>query len=180
MVSRSNPYKRKLTNRTILICGEGDSEECLLKQLQNLFKTKKEYRIKVINAHGGSTLNTVNFVLKYPGDFQSKIVLVDGDRPKSENNLAKQKANSKNIKYLENKPCVEALILSIYFKNDKYHQWLTTICKKEVKKLVKDKKIKELNEFVVKNFTKPKINQFRAKIKNSVLSELISIMEGDV
>jgi len=175
-MSRSNPYKRKrIAKRTVLICGEGDDEEYLLLHLRQLYSRNTGICVKIKNAHGGSPLYTVQFAVKLLGDFSQKIVLVDSDRSLKEIKEAKQLAIRNNILYLECKPCIEAEILCFINENE-YSIKSTMECKKELKKIMQNKKIKTFVNFLEKKLSRKVMDKKQKKVKDCVLTSLINIL----
>ncbi|HRZ29779.1 MAG TPA: hypothetical protein P5052_03430 [Candidatus Paceibacterota bacterium] len=174
-MSRSNPGKKKIkmAKRTILIYGEGLSEEIFLKLLRSIYSSDNDTYIKIRHGKGGSPLDIVSDAIKELGYFCKKIVVLDDDRKEIEKAIIK--AEKYNIKIIKNQPCLEATLLMIL--QDKIQNNKTSaFFKKEFEtKYICKKKRCEISEYI-KLFPKSLIE--KARKKNEMLNNLISIIEN--
>jgi hypothetical protein len=174
-MSRTNPYKlkRRHANKTLLIFGEGFSEEIFLKYLKSIYSFNKNAAITIKRGKGGTPYNVVLDANKIPGAFDRRIVIIDNDKPKTEIQKARSIAKEKNIELLENTPCLESLFITILDK--KYNQNSNWFKHEFESKYLDRKKRDELDEYI-KLFPKKLLEEERSKIEE--LNKLISIMEG--
>lgn len=174
-MSRTNPYKlkRRQANKTLLIFGEGFSEEIFLKYLRSIYSFNKNVAITIKRGKGGTPYNVVLDANKLPGAFDKKIVIIDNDKSKTEIQKARSIAKEKNIELIENTPCLEALFIAILDK--KYNQNSNWFKHKFESKYLDKKKRDELNEYL-KLFPQKLLDKKKNEIPE--LKKLISIMEG--
>ena len=174
-MSRSNPGKKKkrVAKRTILIYGEGLSEEVFLKLLKSVYSSDNNTYIKIRHGKGGSPLDIVNDTIKELGYFDKRVVMLDDDRKEIEKAVIK--AKKYDIEVFRNQPCLEATLLLIL--QDKIQNIKSSSCfKKEFEsKYICKKKKYEISEYI-KIFHKSLIE--KARKKNEELNNLISIIEN--
>jgi len=175
-MSRTNPYKlkRRQANKTLLIFGEGFSEEIFLKYLKSIYSFNKNVAITIKRGKGGTPYNVVLDANKIPGAFDRRIVIIDNDKPKTEIQKARSIAKEKNIELIENTPCLESLFITILDK--KYNQNSNWFKHEFESKYLDRKKRDELDEYT-KLFPKKLLEKKKADIIE--LKKLISIMEGN-
>jgi len=175
-MSRTNPYKlkRRHANKTLLIFGEGFSEEIFLKYLKSIYSFNKNVAITIKRGKGGTPYNVVLDANKIPGAFDRRIVIIDNDKPKTEIQKARSIAKEKNIELIENTPCLESLFITILDK--KYNQNSNWFKHEFESKYLDRKKRDELDEYT-KLFPKKLLEKKKADIIE--LKKLISIMEGN-
>ncbi|MBU1130616.1 hypothetical protein KJ840_00595 [Patescibacteria group bacterium] len=175
-MSRTNPYKKKRrqASKTLLVFGEGFSEEMFLKHLKSLYSYKSNVAITVKKGKGGDAQSIVIDADRTPGAFDRKIVILDNDKTKTEMTLARQEAKNRCIELVENTPCLEFLLISILDKkpSGKNSNW----CKGEFESKYLDKKKRGEPSEYVKLFPKKLLDAQRIKI--SELNKLVLIMEG--
>jgi len=174
-MSRTNPYKlkRRRANKTLLIFGEGFSEEIFLKYLRHAYSFNKNTAITIKRGKGGTPYNVVLDANKIPGAFDRRIVIIDNDKPKAEIQKARSIAKEKNIELIENTPCLESLFITILDK--KYNQNSNWFKHEFESKYLDKKKRDELDEYT-KLFPKKLLDKKQTKIPE--LKKLISTMEG--
>ena len=174
-MSRTNPYKlkRRQANKTLLIFGEGFSEEIFLKYLKSIYSFNKNVAITIKRGKGGMPYNVVLDANKIPGAFDRRIVIIDNDKPKTEIQKARSITKEKNIELIENTPCLESLFITILDK--KYNQNSNWFKHEFESKYLDRKKRDELDEYT-KLFPKKLLEKKKADIIE--LKKLISIMEG--
>lgn len=175
-MSRTNPYKlkRRHANKTLLVFGEGFSEEIFLKYLKSTYSFNKNVAITIKRGKGGTPYNVVLDANKIPGAFDRRIVIIDNDKPKTEIQKARSIAKEKNIELIENTPCLESLFINILDK--KYNQNSNWFKHEFESKYLDRKKRDELDEYI-KLFPKKLLEKKKADIIE--LKKLISIMEGN-
>jgi hypothetical protein len=175
-MSRTNPYKKKRrrVNKTLLVFGEGLGEEMFLKHLKKLYSFNNGIAITIKKGKGGSARNIVVDASKTSGDFDKKIVVLDNDKPKKEMLEARREAKKRKIKLIENTPCLEFILLSVFNKEPKEKLSLYYKHKFE-SKYIKKKKRTNLKEYD-KIFPKKILDSGRLKIPS--LHKLILIMEA--
>lgn len=174
-MSRTNPYKlkRRRANRTLLIFGEGFSEEMFLKYLKSIYSFNQNVAINIKKGKGGTAYNIVLDAEKIPGDFDRKIVVIDNDKSKTEMEKARNLAKEKNIELIENTPCLESLFITILDK--KYNQNSNWFKHKFESEYLNKKKRDEMDVY---NKLFPKKILDRKRVEIPELKKLISIMEG--
>ena len=176
-MSRSNPFKLKpcCAKVTVLIYGEGKTEEIFLKYLRSVYR--KRYNgisIKIKNGGGGSPEDVLYKTIrnKDSGNYQGTFIFLDTDKKWSDE--FKEKAKNNNIELIGSKPCVEGFFLLILnFRFDIIAK-SSNQCKKEFEKRYLDKKKKLNSENYKKIFPKKLLEKRRKKIP--ILDEVISIM----
>ncbi|MFA5349198.1 MAG: RloB domain-containing protein, partial [Candidatus Paceibacterota bacterium] len=148
-MSRTNPYKKKRrqANKTLLVFGEGLSEEIFLRYLKSIYSYKSNVAITIRRGRGGNAQCIIIDADRTPGAFDRKIVVLDNDKAKIEMIKARQEAKDRNIEMIENTPCLEFLLIEILNKKPigKNSNW----CKKEFESKYLDKKKRgESNEYI--------------------------------
>jgi hypothetical protein len=177
-MSRSNPYKKKIraAKKTILIYGEGQSEEIFLKHLRKLFAKNSGVALTIKKGKGGTPKGVVEIAIKYSGDFDRRIVVIDNDKSKTEMMAARNLAEEHKVALIENTPCLEGLLLSILDTNATFKSKTSAWCKSEFeKKYISKKQRTEIYRYD-ELFTIKKIEDKRKTITE--LNEIITIMEG--
>jgi len=174
-MSRTNPYKlkRRRANKTLLIFGEGFSEEIFLKYLRGIYSFNKNVAITIKRGKGGTPYNVVLDADKLHADFDRKIVIVDNDKSKTEIQKARKIAKEKNIELIENTPCLESLFINILDK--KYNQNSNWFKHEFESKYLDRKKRDEMDEYS-KLFPKKLLDKKQTEIPE--LKKIISVMEG--
>jgi hypothetical protein len=105
---------KKEALQTVLIVGEGASDEAFLKHLKSLYISRTSgVRVKIINAQGGSPDNIVAYTARQIQNvsFNRTIVVMDTDVPWEQKTLNKAKRHK--IKLIGSKPCIEGLMLEV-------------------------------------------------------------------
>jgi len=97
--------------RTKLIVGEGISESLFLARLKQLYyKRGQDYIVTVDQAGGGDPTSVLRFILHYAGSFDERYMLIDSDRPISQE--CEKKARNNGIKIIQSVPhCLEGMLL---------------------------------------------------------------------
>lgn len=129
------PRKRK-TNQTVLIVGEGSIDEAFLKHLKSLYITRHcGVSVRVINAHGGSPESIVDFTIrqKNSASFDRVIVVMDTDVEWPQATI--NKARKHKIKLIGTNPCIEGLMLAAL---DKPVPNSNSDCKNRVQGIIKN------------------------------------------
>lgn len=177
-MSRTNPYKlkRRSANRTLLVFGEGLSEEMFLKHLRNLYAYNSNVAVTIRKGKGGTAYGIVVDADNTPGAFEKKVVVLDNDKGEAEIEHARREAKQRGIDLLENSPCLEAVLLSILNSGKSYAGRGSAWCKSEFESKYLDKKKRtEPNEYL-KLFPKELLDKQRATVHE--LNRMIVLMEG--
>lgn len=177
-MSRTNPYKlkRRVASKTLLVYGEGLSEEVFIKHLRGVYAYGNNVAVTVRKGQGGTADKVVIEADNTPGAFDRKVVIVDNDKPASEMEQARKEAKNRHIELLENAPCLEAVLLSILNNGTSFANKNSDWCKSEFEsKFISKKKRSEINEYK-SLFTKAVLDEQRSKIIE--LNRLIELMEG--
>ncbi len=177
-MSRTNPYKlkRRVASKTLLVYGEGLSEEVFFKHLRGIYAYGNNVAVTVRKGQGGTADKVVIEADNTPGDFDRKVVIVDNDKTNLEMEQARKEAKNRQIELLENVPCLEATLLSILNKGSPFSSKSSDWCKSEFEsKFISKKKRSEISEYK-RLFTKIILDEQRPKILE--LNRLIELMEG--
>ena len=101
--------------RTVLLVGEGDAEEVLLRHLKRLYVPRGSgLAVTIKNARGKGAAHVVDFALRQSRNaaFDAVLVLCDGDAAWSDRVAAA--ARKGRIEVLICEPCLEALLLEAF------------------------------------------------------------------
>ncbi len=104
--------KREVISTTILLCGEGSNDEAWLKYLKSIFATRN-CRVKICNGGGGSPTSIIR-KMTHREEFNyytHRYVLIDSDRPETEEALIKARKN--NIAVIISEQCLEVELLKL-------------------------------------------------------------------
>jgi len=177
-MSRTNPLKqkRRLAHRTLLVFGEGLCEEVFIKHLKKLYSYNSNVAITVRRGKGGTPADVVIDSDKIPGDYETRVVVIDNDKNQKEMELARQEAKTRKIILIENTPCIEALLLSVLNNGKDFTRKTSDWCKKEFEKKYIEKKKRSEPEQYERLFIKSLLDSCRSK--SSVLDTMIRLMEG--
>lgn len=149
-MSRTNPFKKKLraAKITTLIYGEGMAEEIFLKHLRKLYAKNSGVAVTIRRGKGGAADAIALEALRFPGNFNRRLVLLDQDKSDKEMKKARLQATTHGIILIENKPCLEALLMSILEKKGNFENKTSGECKKIFeKKYIDSKRRAELQEY---------------------------------
>ena len=175
-MSRTNPYKskRRRASKTLLVLGEGFSDQMFLKHLKKLYSFNTGIAITVKKGKGGDAKSIIIGAIRTVGAFDRKVVVLDNDKPKNEMDRARKTAKSNGIELLENTPCLEYLLISAINKKpgEKNSIW----CKNEFESKYLNKNKRDRPSEYDKLFPKQLLDSKRSGIIE--LDKLISIMEG--
>ena len=177
-MARSNPFKKKrrTAKSTLLIYGEGMSEEIFLKYLRELYSHDSGIAVTVRKGKGGNAKEIVISAMKIPGNFDKRIVVLDNDKSEQEIKNAEQEAIKYKIELLKNTPCLEAMLLSILKGGKSFANKPSKWCKKEFEeKYISKKKRSEKNEYA-KLFPKKILDEQSNNLP--VLKKIIDSMSG--
>ncbi|MDT7521366.1 hypothetical protein RAE21_02930 [Rhodoferax sp. TBRC 17198] len=109
---------RRSVVRTILVVGEGYSEEYFLKHLVGLYVQRGcGFRFDVKNARGMGASHVVNVVIRQSrnADFDHRVALLDTDVGWDQR--TESIARKERIQVLASTPCLEGLLLQIHKKS---------------------------------------------------------------
>ena len=177
-MSRTNPYKKKRrsANKTLLMFGEGLSEELFLKHLRALYSRDSGVAVTIRNGKGGTATDIVSNATREPGDFDRRIVILDNDKDEQEMQRARTEAKQRGIELIENSPCLEAVLLAILEDANSFSSKTSDWCKNKFESNYLDKhKRTEIKEYE-KIFPKSLLDERRGDVTE--LNQLISLMEG--
>ena len=177
-MSRTNPYKKKrrAASQTLLMYGEGLSEEMFLKHLKRLYAYNSNVAVTICKGKGGDVISVVIDAANAPGAFDRKIVVLDNDKEKAEMMQARQEAKKRSIILFENTPCLEATLLLVLNDSGMFKNKTSSWYKKEFESKYIDKKKRAESSAYEKIFSKTLLDDRRLKI--SELNQLILFMEG--
>lgn len=178
-MSRSNPYKKKrrAAEKSILLFGEGLTEEQFLKFLRNLYSPGKNINVKIQKGTGGSSEKVVTQASRVPGGYSRRIAVIDNDRGRKEMDRAVISARRFQIEILTSTPCLEGLILSIINDGKNYLACKSSLCKAEFESYFKDKRNPIESEDFKKILKKSLLDKIRKRITE--LDKLLLILEGN-
>jgi hypothetical protein len=177
-MSRTNPYKKKrrTASQTLLIYGEGLSEEIFLKHLKCLYAYDSNIAVTIRKGKGGDAISVVIDAANTPGAFDRKVVILDNDKGNMEMSKARQEAKKRNIILFENTPCLEAMLLLVLENDRTFNNKTSDWCKKEFESKYIDKKKRAEPSEYEKIFPKALLDKKRSKVAE--LNQLILFMEG--
>lgn len=177
-MSRTNPYKlkRRAAQKTLLIYGEGLSEEMFIKHLRSIYAYNSNVAVTVRKGKGG-TADRIVIDAGNAGDYDRKVVLLDNDKGAKEMAAARAEAKKRGIELIENCPCLEATLLSILNKGASYKDKPSSWCKGQFESnYIEKKKRSEPSEYV-KIFPKTLLETHRKKVV--ILGRIIAVLEGN-
>ncbi len=100
------------TNKTLLIVGEGDTEEAFLKHLKSLLVARDSgLSVAIKNAGGKGALYAINYTINQIGDYDCRAALFDTDTDWNQDVAAKARQN--HIETLDSEPQIEAVFLRV-------------------------------------------------------------------
>ncbi len=105
---------RKPVLHTVLIVGEGLTEEAFLGHLKSLYITRGcGVGLKIRNAHGKGPEHVVDFTIRQCNNiaYDRVVALLDTDDPWSDKVV--KRARQKKIELIGSTPCIEGLLLRI-------------------------------------------------------------------
>jgi hypothetical protein len=161
------------TNKTVLIVGEGDTEKAFLDHLKSLYVARDSgVSVKVLNAHGGSPQNIVEFAIRQitQADYQLVAVLMDTDVPWPQQ--TRVMATRKKIILVGAHPCCDGLLLQI---SGQPVPDQSDRCKMALAKLMGGKPTSP--ELLARQFPKDLLDQQGSQIV--VLGSLLTILAGN-
>lgn len=109
--------RTRQVRKTLLVVGEGDSEEAFLRHLRHLYCSGGAGVTVIIrNAHGKGPENVISHAagLIRNASFDQRVALLDTDIRWSDQ--VKKKARKSGIEMIGSTPCLEGLLLSIIGK----------------------------------------------------------------
>lgn len=164
--------KQHRVRKTLLIVGEGDSEEAFLKHLRDLYCSGGAgVAVTVRNAHGKGPENVIDHAARQARiySYDARIALLDTDIPWTDK--LKKSARKSKIDMVGSMPCFEGLLLSILGKRPPEQ---CADCKKAIQQLM-DIDLTERQSYA-KNFPKVVLNAARLKVVE--LDILLKAYEG--
>lgn len=104
-------------NATLLLVGEGATEEAFLRHVKALYAPRGSgLKVTVKNAHGKGARHVVEWTSRQIGEFDVVAALLDTDQDWSE--AVARKARSARIVVLKSEPQFEALLLRLLGQSD--------------------------------------------------------------
>jgi hypothetical protein len=164
--------KQHRVRKTLLIVGEGDSEEAFLKHLRDLYCSGGAgVAVTVRNAHGKGPENVIDHAARQARiySYDARIALLDTDIPWTDK--LKKNARKSKIDMIGSMPCFEGLLLSILGKRTPEQ---CADCKKAIQQLM-DIDLTERHSYA-KNFPKRVLDAARVKVIE--LDILLKAYEG--
>lgn len=122
--------KKHVIRKTLLVVGEGDSEEAFLKHLRDLYCSGGSgVTVTVRNAHGKGPENVIDHTARQARmySYDTRVALLDTDIPWTDK--LKKEARKAKIEMVGSTPCFEGLLLSILGKR---LPTLSSDCKKAI------------------------------------------------
>lgn len=126
--------KQHKVRRTLLVVGEGDSEEAFLKHLRDLYCAGGDgVAVTVRNAHGKGPENVVDHAIRQARIYRydAQVALLDTDIHWTDR--LKKDARRAGIDMVGSSPCLEGLLLSILGERPPER---SDACKKRIKRLL--------------------------------------------
>lgn len=164
--------KQHQVRKTLLIVGEGDSEEAFLKHLRDLYCSGGAgVAVTVRNAHGKGPENVIDHAARQAKiySYNARAALLDTDIPWTDK--LKKAARKAKIDMIGSIPCFEGLLLSILGKRPADQ---CVDCKKAIQQLI-NVDLTERQAYA-KHFPKPVLNAARLKVVE--LDLLLKVFEG--
>jgi len=164
--------KQHKVRKTLLIVGEGDSEEAFLKHLRDLYCSGGAgVAVTVRNAHGKGPENVIDHAARQARiySYDARAALLDTDIPWTDK--LKKDARKAKIDMVGSVPCFEGLLLSILGKRPADQ---CADCKKAIQQLI-DVDLTERQAYA-KHFPKAVLDAARLKLVE--LDRLLKAFEG--
>jgi len=178
-MSRTNPTKRKkrAAKTTILIYGEGQSDEIFIKHLRSIYSQNSGAAVTIKKGKGGTPEGIVRSAINYIGAYDRKYIVIDNDKSLEEIRKAQVLATQHNIVLIKNSPCLEAMLLIILQDDIRIRNKTSKWCKSEFERHYISKKQRTETHRYERLFPKSLIDKQRYKIQE--LDQFISIMENN-
>ena len=108
-------HKQRKTALTVLIVGEGDAEECLLRHLKALFVQRDSgLAVTIKNARGKGAAYVVDFAVRHARNRAYDDVLAMFDTDAAWTDCVHRRAVAHKVKLLPSEPCLEAMLLQAF------------------------------------------------------------------
>lgn len=164
--------KQHRVRKTLLVVGEGDSEEAFLKYLRDLYCSGGAGVNAIVrNAHGKGPVNVIDHTVKQArnASFDKRVALLDTDLPWT--SKLKTEARRARIEMVGSTPCFEGLLLSILGKRPPEQ---SADCKKRIQQSL-GIDLTEWQSYAV-HFPKAVLDSARPTIPE--LDQLLKFFEG--
>lgn len=164
--------KQHRVRKTLLIVGEGDSEEAFLKHLRDLYCSGGAgVAVTVRNAHGKGPENVIDYASRQARtySYDARTALLDTDIPWTDK--LKKDARKAKIDMVGSIPCFEGLLLSILGRRPAEQ---CVDCKKAIQQLI-DIDLTERQSYA-KHFPRAVLDASRLKVVE--LDLLLKAFEG--
>lgn len=112
------PHPRRSVRYTVLMVGEGSTEQAFLKHLKALYVSRGSgIGVTIRNAHGKGADHVVDYTISQcrNADYDKLVTLLDNDHPLSD--AGRQRARRAKIEVIGSTPCIESLFLQILSEN---------------------------------------------------------------
>ncbi len=108
-------HERRKAAWTILLVGEGDAEECLLRHLKALFVQRDSgLAVTIKNARGKGAAYVVDFAVRHSRNRAYDEVLAMFDTDAAWSDAVRRTAARHKVQLLPCEPCLEALLLQAF------------------------------------------------------------------
>lgn len=178
--ARSNPLKKKKRscNATLLIMVEGRNDKDFIATLKRFYAYNSSLAITIKSAGGGGPDDMVKKAIHFPGDFDKRLVIIDGDKPFEQEQIP---SKSSNLELLIITPCLESILLTIFSPKLKVSNIINARdCKKKFQRDILKAKTTaschDYEKFFKNNTTKSLLEKSRNTTPE--LNRIISIIEG--
>lgn len=178
-MSRTNPYKKKkrTAKNTVLFFVEGFHEQVFFQFLKGKYGRNTGVRVSIKNAKGGNPDNMACKAMRIGLDYDYIYIIIDGDVLLSDK-LRKLVKDSKKTTLVENKPCLETMLLNILESNHNFFNYSSKKCKKEFqKKYIRAKDRGKIDKYT-KVFNQALLEEARSRVSN--LDIILSVLEGNI
>lgn len=106
--------KRRTASHTVLLVGEGKTEQAFLQHLKFLYISRGcGVSVTIRNAHGKGPDHVVDYAIRqcHNAEYNRVLALLDTDLQLS--SAVRRRAESKKIRIIGSTPCIEGLLLKI-------------------------------------------------------------------
>lgn len=107
-------FKRRIALQTVLVVGEGKTEEAFLRYIKSLYIYRGcGVAVTIRNAHGKGPNHVVDFAIRQcrNADYDRVVALLDNDLEMSA--TVGRRAKTRKVQIIRSTPCIEGLLLKI-------------------------------------------------------------------
>lgn len=157
--------QKRVQKTSVLLFGEGAEDRAVLAHFCNVFANRLTHHIKSDSGFGGSPHDVLTAAGKHSGhDFDRKLLILDGDRHKSEYTSVHRVAGTQGFEVVVLSPCMEAFLLSIITPLKKWHTKGSDYCKRYFEKQYIQSKHRTLPAAYATHLTEEKIKKACVKL----------------